>query len=347
MEFFNWVDRTLQTQKVIEFPPVGLDYLNSNSYPEDDPKFLIHQAIISLIQSIAPKRDDVIVRQFIIDKLCQKIHQTLDDQISNQKVMAYPCGSCLNGTFLPEADIDIAVFSYPFPFNPVQVLNQLKVGLEKEAIPQSFFAIPQTKVPLLKMSVEPGIQVDISVDEFHGPLSVASIRKIFQDIPCILPAQLFLKCLLHIYGLDMPYVGGISSYTLQIMILAYVQHHGIPPNITELILGFCNFYGRIFNFILTGIEVSNAGCFFSREERNCICFESPLTMYIIDPLNPSNILGQNAFKVNEIRKAFRDVEDLIRSGDVSKFQALFNPIIESLNEIRNKEANFSIKNNLS
>ena len=278
MKFFHKVETLIQAQKLIEFPTIGLDYLNSNPYPKEDPKFPIHQAIIDFIKDIAPNHLDVIVRQYVSDNLCEKIHEILEfhKYDPNQKIMAYPCGSCLNGTFLPDADIDIALFSYPFPFNPVQVLNQLQNGLEKEAIPQTFYPIPQTKVPLLKLSVEPGIQIDISIDEFHGPLYVASVRKIYQNIPCLLPAQLFLKCILNIYNLNKPYIGGISSYTLQMMTLAYVQHHGIPLNITEFILGFCNFYGRVFNFTLTGIDVSNEGCFFSREERNCLCFESPL-----------------------------------------------------------------------
>lgn len=336
MEFFKWAGRALSSQKIMEFPSKGLDYLNSNHYPKDHPYYLINEEIVNIIKRVAPTQDEVIIRQNIADKICSTLHKILErEKSANQMfILAFPSGSCLNGTFLPDADIDIALFAYPYPLNPVLIMNELQNGFRSIAIPNSFLPVPQTKVPVLKFSVDPGIQIDISIDELHGPLNVASIRKIFDDFPCIIPGQLFLKLLLHIHGLDKPYVGGISSYTLQILILAYIQSHGIPQNITELIIGFCHFYGYDFNFTLTGIDVAGIGCFFSRKERNCLNLEKPLTMYIIDPLNRSNILGHNAFKTNELRRIFRDTEEILITGNVNALITMFKQQLDTYDDLQ-------------
>jgi non-canonical poly(A) RNA polymerase PAPD5/7 len=236
--------------------------------------------------------------------------------------MVVPSGSSLSGTFLPEADIDLVMFSFPFPCQPIRLMAQLQQDLADIARPGSFQPIPHARVPVLKFVVEPGIQVDLVIDELHGAVNAPSIRALFAKFPILLPAQMFLKCLLHIHELDRPYTGGIASYTLQILLLAFLQFRGEPAHLIDFICGVCRFYGAEFNFALTGIDVAGNGRFFARFDEDKLRLESPATMYIIDPLNKRNVLGHNSVRTQDLRKVFRETSEMIEAGDVRR---LFDP----------------------
>ncbi|EAY00436.1 PAP/25A associated domain containing protein [Trichomonas vaginalis G3] len=326
MQFFQWADKTLSQNKVIPFPEEGLAYLERPP-PSDPVLSKFHEQLVKFIKQLIPTKADVNVRQYIVDQICDKIKKSLPCPKDN-KLIVLPCGSCMSGTFLPNADIDFAIFYYPIPCNPVNIMQQLQTSLAEFAL-DGFNPLPQAKVPVLKFMTNPGISIDISFDELHGPLCVQTIREIFRTIPCILPAQIFLKAMLRRNKLDQPFLGGISSYTLQLMILAYVQYAGEPDNITDLIVGFCNFYGNIFNFTLTGIDVTEGGQFFSRAEENKLSPDTPSAMYIQDPLNSNNVLGHNAFKMNEIREELRVAHQQVISGNGEELiNTLLGEIIE-------------------
>jgi non-canonical poly(A) RNA polymerase PAPD5/7 len=240
----------------------------------------------------------------------------------------------MNGTFLPEADIDLVLFHYPNPCNPEQIMEVLSQHLAPIAIESSFQRLPHARVPVLKFKVRPGIQIDLTIDDLHGLLSITAIRNIFSTFPCILPAQLFLKTLLHKHNLDQPYYGGISSYTLQLLIVAYLQAKGEPNSLVELLTGVCGFYGNEFNFTLTGIDVKENGKFFSRFHDGKLALESPTTMYIIDPLNSKNILGHNSFKVPQIRQVFRDVWQMLSEGKGEELVEQFGGVMNDFEQRR-------------
>lgn len=332
MEFYRWVERTMSTQSVIGFHESGIRYLDQSI--AKSPKQLYQQILllVNFIKSLIPTEADISARQHIIDLLCKRIKAAFNG--AQQNLLILPHGSSLSGTFLAEADIDLAFYVYPTPCDPSQVMEVLIDKLADITIPDSFQPIPQAKVPVLKFVVDPGIQIDLTIDSLIGPLNVRSVRKMFTDIPCTLPAQLFLKCLLHRNQLDQPYTGGISSYTLQLMLIAYVQYHGIPENILKFIDGFCEFYGSHFNFTLTGIDVSEKGSFFSRYKHNKLSLESPTTLYIIDPLNKDNILGHNAFRMNQIQKLFVETHNLISDGRVKELIDSLQDEIENFQQIR-------------
>ena len=341
MEFFRWVERIMPDQKVIDFPHEGIEYLDSNEPPTDSPYYSFHKSLVQFIKKLLPTKYDILVRQHIIDELCQRIKDSLSYFQSNLIIL--PSGSSVNGTFLPEADIDLSLYFYPSPCNAVEVMDALINQLSDLAV-DSFQPIPQAKVPVLKFVVNPGIQIDLSVDELRGPLNVQAVRKIFTSFPCLHPAQVFLKCLLHKNKLDQPYIGGISSYTLQLMLLAYIQHNGIPANITDAIIGICNFYGNEFNFTLTGIDVKGNGRFFSRYQEDCLTLESPTTMKIIDPLNPDNTLGHNAFRMNQIRQEMQKAYNSIIEGKGEELLQSFDDVIKSFEEIQNNIKTFAEEN---
>lgn len=315
MEFFKWVRDTMGKQEIIHFPEAGIKYLE-NQPPKNPQYSQFHKDVIQFIQEIIPTPTDIAVRRHVVDLICSRIRAIFEP--ITEIVIILPCGSCLNGTFLPNGDIDLALFVHPFNADPLTLMKTIREALEDIAVENSWNPIPQARVPVLKFIVKPGIHIDISIDELHGPLSVNPVRSLFLKFPCLLPAQLLIKIMLYHYKLDSPFSGGISSYVLQIMLLAYIQY-GPSDNITDLIVGFFKFYGQEFNFTLTGIDVVGNGRFFSRLKENCLNLESPSTMYIRDPMNPNNVLGHNAFKMAQVKDLFSKTYHMITKGHGTEF----------------------------
>ena len=300
-------------QKIINFPEAGFKYLESS--PPKNPNYsTFHKEVIQFIREIIPTPTDIAVRQHIVSIICSRIKELFEP--TKEIVIILPCGSCLSGTFLPNGDIDLALLVHPYQSDTNNLMTLIMEKLHD--IGTDWNPLPQARVPVLKFTAKPGIHIDISIDELHGPLSVSPVRSIFLKFPCLLPAQILIKTMLYHYKLDSPYSGGISSYVLQIMLLAYIQY-GQSDNITDLIVGFFKFYGQEFNFTLTGIDVVGNGRFFSRLKENCLNLESPSTMYIRDPMNPNNILGHNAFKMPQVKELFSKTYLMITRGNGTEF----------------------------
>jgi non-canonical poly(A) RNA polymerase PAPD5/7 len=325
MQFFGWIDPVLRSHRVVPVPQLGVEYLESHQPPPDDPDFEISGRLSGLIRALVPTPPEVLVRQHIVDLLCLRIPGALVDL--QQRVIVAPCGSSLSGTCLRESDIDLALFVYPIPVNALRLMERLEQELADLARPNSFQAIPQATVPVLKFTIEPGVQVDLAIDELQGPLSVPSVCRLFAAFPVLLPAQIFLKCVLRKRQLDQPYTGGIASYTLQLMVLAYLQHSGERPLLVDFIRGFCAFYGTEFNFTLTGIDVVGGGRFFSRADEGRLALQSPTTMHINDPFKPGNVLGHNSFRIGDLRAVLRAVREILDDRGGARWEAEFQAVL--------------------
>lgn len=71
-----------------------------------------------------------------------------------------------------------------------------------------------------------------------------------------------LKQFIYLSNLCAPYLGGISSYGLILMIVAYIQQeyhahegHGEKLLVADLLIGFLKFYGYKVNYVMKSIQV--------------------------------------------------------------------------------------------
>lgn len=71
-----------------------------------------------------------------------------------------------------------------------------------------------------------------------------------------------LKKFIYLSNLSAPYLGGISSYGLILMIVAYIQqeyksHDGQGEKLltADLLIGFLKFYGFKMNYVMKCIQV--------------------------------------------------------------------------------------------
>jgi DNA polymerase sigma len=93
----------------------------------------------------------------------------------------------------------------------------------------SLKVIPSAKVPLIKLTVENNIMIDMTfavelTSHVHNGLQSAHlIRYYMQRLPELRPLTLVLKQFLFEKGLSQSYTGGLSSYCLVLLIVTFLQ----------------------------------------------------------------------------------------------------------------------------
>jgi len=94
------------------------------------------------------------------------------------------------------------------------------------------------------------------------------------------PLIYVLKYFLRQRKLNESYTGGISSFLLFNLLLAYVQYLskenqlGEKINLGTILVGFFQFYGFDFNFEDVGISVRYGGYFFKKSDSNWYVFDN-------------------------------------------------------------------------
>jgi DNA polymerase sigma len=78
--------------------------------------------------------------------------------------------------------------------------------------------------------------------------------------------SILLKRFLALHSFNIPYNGGLSSYSTVILLVAYMNYYGLKNGVSDgdmspsrLLLGFLDFYGNYFNPGSMGISVYEDG----------------------------------------------------------------------------------------
>ena len=106
-------------------------------------------------------------------------------------------------------------------------------------------------------------------------------------------------------------LGGISSYSLILMCISFLQlHHRHNvfdnSNLGVLLLEFLELYGRKFNYMKTGISIKGGGRYIPKEElqREMVDGHRPSLLCIEDPLTPGNDIGRSSYGALQVKQAF-------------------------------------------
>jgi len=116
--------------------------------------------------------------------------------------------------------------------------------------------------------------------------------------------------------LSMPYHGGISSYSLVLMVSAYLKRFDEEKqeSLSRNLSGFLHFYGVGFKphlFYLNGDQIH-----FCDDPENRP-FEDPFI--VLDPLDSSNNISRSAFRIRDIQRALVKAFKIINTS-CSEFQ---------------------------
>jgi non-canonical poly(A) RNA polymerase PAPD5/7 len=210
-------------------------------------------------------------------------------------------GSFRTGLYLPTSDIDLVVIGrwekLPLRTLEMELINQ---GI---AEPMSVRVLDKASVPIVKLTDrETQVKVDISFNMQSGVQSAELIKDFKRKFPVLSKLVLVLKQFLLQRDLNEVFTGGISSYSLILMCISFLQMHpranlNHTANLGVLLLEFFELYGKKFNYMKTGISVKNGGRYIPKEElqREMIDGHRPSLLCIEDPLTPGNDIGRSSY----------------------------------------------------
>ena len=136
------------------------------------------------------------------------------------------------------------------------------------------------------------------------------IKECTLTYPQIFDIVYIMKRFLYNKKLNKSYQGGISSYSLFLMTLAFIKlyknNYDIP--IGSLFIEYLYFYSN-FNFYNTLIQPSKENNIFENIENNL----QKCSLNIIDPITELNV-AKSTFKIDQVQNAFREGFDNISNN---------------------------------
>lgn len=191
---------------------------------------------------------------------------------------------------------------------PLRTLE--KEFLDKDiADEQSIKVLDKASVPIVKLTdKQTEIRVDISFNMCNGVKSAELIKSYMHEYPVLSKLVYVLKQFLLERDLNEVFTGGISSYSLILMCISFLQQHRRPDyvhkqgNLGVLLIEFFELFGRKFNYMTTGIRIRNGGRFINKEEmqKDMTDGHRPSLLCIEDPLCPSNDIGRSSYGVLQV-----------------------------------------------
>ncbi|KAJ3486321.1 hypothetical protein NLJ89_g11822 [Agrocybe chaxingu] len=147
-------------------------------------------------------------------------------------VTVQPVGSYVTGLFLPTSDIDMVLTfnatSARSTYSNYFIKSDLSIILAK--IRTSGFAskvvdVLQASVPLIRITDQvTGIDIDLTAADTHGVLATAAVQKWLKtDTDLIKTLVTVVKMFLTIRRCGTTYTGGLNSYVLVWMVVAWVK----------------------------------------------------------------------------------------------------------------------------
>ncbi|XP_044746317.1 non-canonical poly(A) RNA polymerase protein Trf4-1-like isoform X2 [Coccinella septempunctata] len=264
----------------------------------------LHQEIEHFYTYMSPTELEHQIRGDVV----QRIRRIIISKWPEAQVEIF--GSYRTGLYLPTSDIDLVVIG-KWSNLPLRTLEQ--EFLEKEvALENSIKVLDKASVPIVKLTDRrTEIKVDISFNMSNGVKSAELIKNYIAKYPVLPKLVYVLKQFLLERDLNEVFTGGISSYSLILMCISFLQLHPRPDylkngNLGVLLIEFFELFGRKFNYMKTGIRIRDGGQYINKEDmqKEMIDGYRPSLLCIEDPLLPSNDIGRSSYGILQVKRAF-------------------------------------------
>ncbi|XP_036318555.1 non-canonical poly(A) RNA polymerase protein Trf4-1 isoform X2 [Rhagoletis pomonella] len=264
----------------------------------------LHQEIEQFYNYVLPTPTEHAIRNEVVQRIEAVVHSIWP------KALVEIFGSFRTGLFLPTSDIDLVVLGL-WEKAPLRTLETELIA-RGIAEPHSVRVLDKASVPIIKLTDrETQVKVDISFNMQSGVQSAELIKKYKQEFPLLAKLVLVLKQFLLQRDLNEVFTGGISSYSLILMCISFLQLHPHQidhdkANLGVLLLEFFELYGRKFNYMKIGISIKNGGRYIPKEDlqREMIDGHRPSLLCIEDPLTPGNDIGRSSYGALQVKQAF-------------------------------------------
>ena len=266
-------------------------------------------------------------------------------------------GSSFTGLALPSSDIDVALMNVDI-CDDTRVKNSMTTGFALRSLAElllkqgdvSFVEVrDKARVPLLVLRDKYGANTELDISlNVENPLGTSRFIKEngADKFPGFRPLTIFLKCFLFQRNLHDTYYGGVGSYLLSCLVIAFFQQKNVSDNLSlgHLLFDFFTFYTKEFNSAHYGLSVRNSGEKFDKRDRyfestgprrtpvnDSVCIESPL--------EPHLDIGNKCFQWKIVKQAFIQarlemIDTIAKWGSEKRTGSLLVPgLIESNHEM--------------
>ncbi|XP_065168487.1 terminal nucleotidyltransferase 4B-like [Atheta coriaria] len=264
----------------------------------------LHQEMEHFYAYMSPSHVEHQIREDVIHRI-EKIIKSL---WPDAQVQVF--GSFRTRLYLPTSDIDLVVIG-KWSNLPLWTLEQefLNNNIADE---HCIKVLDRASVPIVKLTdKKTEIKVDISFNMSNGIKSAELIGNYMKTYPVLPKLVYVLKQFLLERDLNEVFTGGISSYSLILMCISFLQLHprreeNAGSNLGVLLIEFLELYGRKFNYLQTGIRIRDGGRYINKEEmqKDMTDGHRPSLLCIEDPLLPSNDIGRSSYGVLQVKKSF-------------------------------------------
>lgn len=299
-------------------------YSVSNHIGKSNLELALHKELISFEQMIIMHN---LKEKPLLDNLIQKIHDIVkevypDSKVSGRLTQAHIYGSYATGLCLPWSDIDILLeFNSSYPSDDYLQAIDFHLSDKHSDIIKSKKYIKTANYPVLKLECTPEYankRLDITVKEVrHSGLScVGLVREYLKEYEGILrPLVYVLKQILFLANLNDPFTGGVNSYALVLMVVAFIQaeiknmplmHLESKPQISQnlgaFFLRFLNTYGNEVDINIREVRPSRTTDFLSEDQFPLKTESSAVNQLILrDPLMWTNNVTRSSFNFYIVR----------------------------------------------
>lgn len=265
----------------------------------------LHQEILDFYEYMSPTIEEHNIRLQVVNNIEQIIHNLWP----SAKVEVF--GSFRTGLYLPTSDIDLVVIG-DWASLPLRTLEDALLENRVCEIGQ-VKVLDKASVPIVKLTDRAtDIRVDISFNMNNGVKSADLIQRYKKKYPALAKLVLVLKQFLLQRDLNEVFHGGISSYSLILMTISFLQLHprvdvsSPDSNLGVLLIEFFELYGRKFNYLKTAIRIKDNGTYISKEElqKDMVDGHRPSILSIEDPLTPGNDIGRGSYGAIQVKQAF-------------------------------------------
>ncbi|CAK88180.1 unnamed protein product (macronuclear) [Paramecium tetraurelia] len=306
----------------------------------------INSDILDFTDNIMSEYEEMLPFRFLAFERVKSVIQKVFLGIPDGMITSRLFGSCATGLALLDSDIDIGINGLEvYNRNMLKShFDNLYFEFSRKKWVVKANPIFNSSVPIIKLEIDPqinifeyegrnldeqqiqlwkrlkqklksGIKVDISFNfngngiySTHlGSITTDLVKKWMEEYPSLQQIVLILKSMIKKLKLSESYTGGLSSYSLIIMVYSYMREQRVASNlIGEQFVDLINFYINCFDSSSTGIGLladihnPNSSYFFNLQD---YC----LPMLPITIFNPYNrkLLTHSCVQINKIFDFFK------------------------------------------
>lgn len=297
-----------------------------------------------------------------MDKLHVKLISIIEEGLKVPfKLHIY--GSYASGLSLPTSDVDF-LLEFEEGEEAKYHFDLLEEIFRQSSVFQEVKYIKTAQIPVMKLTtsaVYDFFKIDITIKDMnhYGLNCVDFVKKILQYYEPLKPILLVIKHLLNKVQLNDPYKGGLSSYGLILMILAFFQqlqlldkYEADKNHYGQLLIKFLHFYSSFDHHSLV-IQPSPLfdqiiPPFPQKKTKNLQMFQKTSmaqnNLIIIDPLNPYNNVASSTYQYILLDTIFTNGYLSITQICHCEIEKLHQNILNNRESFKNNEVFVSVDN---